>query len=98
MTGGVTSSPGWPGSGGVCRWCPIQTLRASWTPWGCQRDSRDSGKELMRQLSPEERLAYMMTSFWRMGPIWRSPAPRHPGRHPRRRETMHYLPPGGPVL
>ena len=31
------------------------------TVGAASEDSRDSGKELMRQLSPEERLAYMMT-------------------------------------
>ena len=63
------------------------------TVGAASEDSRDSGKELMRQLSPEERLAY---GGWDLsGDLL---LPRHPGRHPGGGDHALPLPPGGPVL
>ena len=52
------------------------------TVGAASEDSRDSGKELMRQLSPEERLAYMMTVSEDGTYLEISCSPGHPGRHP----------------
>lgn len=57
-------------------------------------DSRDRGKELMRQLSPEERLAYMMTVSQDGACLEISCAPDTPDVTPEE-ETMHYLFPQG---
>ena len=57
-------------------------------------DSRDSGRELMRQLSPEERVAYMMTVSEDGTRLEISCSPDTPDATPEE-ETMHYLFPQG---
>lgn len=57
-------------------------------------DSRDGGKELMRQLSPEERLAYMMTVSEDGTCLEISCSPDTPDVTPEE-ETMHCLFPRG---
>lgn len=68
------------------------------TVGAASEDSRDSGKELMRQLSPEERLAYMMTVSEDGSLLGDLLLPRHPGRHPGGGDHALPLPSGGPVL
>src|SRR5699024_3176078 len=57
-------------------------------------DSRDRGKELMRQLSPEERLAYMMMVSEDGTCLEISCAPDTPDVTPEE-EILHYLFPQG---
>ena len=64
------------------------------TVGAASEDSRDSGKELMRQLSPEERLAYMMTVSEDGTYLEISCSPDTPDVTPEE-ETMHYLFPQG---
>ena len=71
----------------ACRWF-LDTVGAA------SEDGRDSGKELMRQLSPEERLAYMMTVSEDGTYLEISCSPDTPDVTPEE-ETMHYLFPQG---
>ena len=64
------------------------------TVGAASEDSRDSGKELMRQLSPEEGLAYMMTVSEDGTYLEISCSPDTPDVTPEE-ETMHYLFPQG---